>query len=154
LSDKINRPIHFLNNINSFFFSISINTGCPICKRTFCEKAYDRHVAFCTSKIKQIQQPPSEEILLARLKLDRRIKFGSNRFFSTSSKTSPFIPTPISKKESTKLNPIFPPKTLCLLPLRKKLSISLAHCPWCSKPYIPNCTHYCRNVKELYSIHS
>jgi hypothetical protein len=122
-----------------------------MCKRTFCEKAYDRHVAFCTSKTKRIQQPPSEEILLARLKLDRRVKFGSNRVFSTSSKPSitiTTISTSVINQEPTKPNPSF-----CLLPLRKKHSISLAHCPWCSKPYIPNCTHYCRNIKELFPIH-
>ncbi|CAF1590985.1 unnamed protein product [Rotaria sp. Silwood1] len=72
------------------------NFCCPICKRKFCEKAYDRHVTFCTSKIKKIQQPPSEEILLARLRLTRRIKFSSNQFSLTSSKTSSFITKSIS----------------------------------------------------------
>jgi hypothetical protein len=124
-----------------------------MCKRTFCEKAYDRHVAFCASKIKRIQQPPSEEILLARLKLDRRVKFDSNRVLSTSSTKPSITLTPIStsminQKPSPTTNPSF-----CLLPLRKKPSMSLAHCPWCSKPYIPNCTHYCRNIKELFPIH-
>ncbi|CAF2719444.1 unnamed protein product [Rotaria sp. Silwood2] len=67
------------------------NFCCPICKRKFCEKAYDRHAAFCTSKIKQIQQTPSEEILLARLRLTRRIKFSSNQVSAISSKTSSLI---------------------------------------------------------------
>ncbi len=110
-------------------------------------------MAFCASKTKQIQQPPSEEILLARLRLDRRIKFGSNRISSTHSKTSPPISFPVIDKELPKQNSSFPPKTFSLLPLRKKLSISLAQCPWCTKPYIPNCTHYCRNVKELLPVH-
>jgi hypothetical protein len=151
-SDTLVPPVvdHFctfkrIDQIKSMFFSL----GCPMCKRTFCEKAYDRHVAFCTSKNKRIQQPPSEETLLARLKLDRRVKFSSNRNFSTTSKPSVTI-TPISTT-IIKREPINP--TLCLLPLRKKSSMTLAHCPWCSKPYIPNCTHYCRNIKELFPIH-
>ncbi|CAF1057467.1 unnamed protein product [Rotaria sordida] len=69
---------------DTFIPPVIDNFCCPICKRKFCEKAYDRHVAFCTSKIKQIQQPPSEEILLARLRLTRRIKFNSNQISSTS----------------------------------------------------------------------
>jgi len=144
-----------LHAVQVFFFLL-IFTGCPTCKRTFCDKAYDRHVAFCTSKIKQIQQPPSEEILLARLKLDRRIKFGSNQVSSTPSKTSPILTTPIStpviNKESPKQK--LPSKPFCLLPLRKKLSTALVYCPWCSKPYIPNCIHYCRSLKGLLPIHS
>jgi hypothetical protein len=138
----------YLHN-NARLFFILMYIGCPICKRTFCEKAYDRHVAFCSSKTKQIQQPPSEEILLARLKLDRRIKFRSNRVSSTPSKITPPASTSLINKEPPQL-----PKIFCLLPLRKKISISLAHCPWCSKPYLPNCVHYCRNSKELFPIHS
>ncbi|CAF5078936.1 unnamed protein product [Rotaria magnacalcarata] len=76
-----------------------MNTGCPICKRKFCEKAYDRHAAFCASKTKQIQQSPTEDILLARLRLSRRIRFGSNRVSSTP---SPFIAKPISTSTTKK----------------------------------------------------
>ncbi|CAF0773413.1 unnamed protein product [Rotaria sordida] len=135
---------------------------CPNCKRTFCEKAYDRHVTFCSSKLKQLQQPPSEETLLARLKLDRRIKFGSNRTCSTLANTSPAITTHIQQPISTSLinkQPVqqkssLPTETFHFLSMRKKSSDSLARCPWCSKPYLPNCIHYCRNSKELFSIHS
>ncbi|CAF0919206.1 unnamed protein product [Rotaria sp. Silwood1] len=138
------------------------NFCCPNCKRTFCEKAYDRHVAFCSSKLKQLQQPPSEETLLARLKLDRRIKFGSNRTCSTLANTSPAITaaiqqpisTPIINKQTTQQKASLPTETFCFLSMRKKTSDSLARCPWCSKPYMPNCIHYCRNSKELFSIHS
>ena len=152
-SDTLVPPVvdHFctLKRIDQKTKMYMFSLGCPNCKRTFCEKAYDRHVAFCTSKTKRIQQPPSEVTLLARLKLDRRIKFTSNRNFSTAPKPSVTI-TPIS---TTIINrePINP--SFCLLPLRKKASMTLAHCPWCSKPYIPNCTHYCRNIKELFPIH-
>ncbi|CAF2801589.1 unnamed protein product [Rotaria sp. Silwood2] len=138
------------------------NFCCPNCKRTFCEKAYDRHVAFCSSKLKQLQQPPSEERLLAQLKLDRRIKFGSNRTCSTLANTTPAIPTPIQQPISTPINnkqtvqqkSSVPSEKFCFLSMRKKPSDSLARCPWCSKPYMPNCIHYCRNSKELFSIHS
>ncbi|CAF0962583.1 unnamed protein product [Rotaria magnacalcarata] len=75
------------------------NFCCPICKRKFCEKAYDRHAAFCASKTKQIQQSPTEDILLARLRLSRRIRFGSNRVSSTP---SPFIAKPISTSTTKK----------------------------------------------------
>ena len=126
-----------------------IISGCPNCKRTFCEKAYDRHVKFCSSKLKQLQQPPSEETLIARLKLDRRIKFSSNRIPSTLSHTAP-IPSPTIEQ----IKPSLPTEAFCFLSLRKKPSDSLARCPWCSKPYLPNCIHYCRNSKELFSIQS
>jgi hypothetical protein len=136
--------------------------GCPNCKRTFCEKAYDRHVTFCSSKSKQLQQPPSEETLLARLKLDRRNKFVSNRISSTLSNTSPVITTtvqqpisaPITNKQTIKQKPSLQTEAFCFLSMRKKHSDSLARCPWCSKPYMPNCIHYCRSSKELFSIHS
>ncbi|CAF1276091.1 unnamed protein product [Adineta steineri] len=130
------------------------NFCCPNCKRTFCEKAYDRHVTFCSSKLKQLQQPPSEETLLARLKLDRRIKFSSNRIVSTLSHTSPVVTTPIQTSNINKQISSLPNEALCLLSMRKKHSDTLARCPWCSKPYMPNCIHYCRNSKELFSIHS
>jgi hypothetical protein len=137
--------------------------GCPNCKRTFCEKAYDRHVSFCSSKLKQLQQPPSEETLIARLKLDRRTKFGTNRISSIPlSNTSPIINTalqppisaPVINKQTTKQKPSLQTEAFCFLSMRKKHSDSLARCPWCSKPYMPNCIHYCRNSKELFSIHS
>jgi hypothetical protein len=101
-------------------------------------------VKFCSSKLKQLQQPPSEETLLARVKLDRRIKFGSNRITST----------PITDKQTITQKPSLPTEAFCFLSMRKKSSDSLARCPWCSKPYLPNCIHYCRNSKELFSIHS
>lgn len=116
-----------------------------MCKRTFCDKAYDRHVAFCASKMKQVQQGPSEETLLARLKLDRRVKFTANRLTNTSPMTiKPTIPT---KTCSTR-------DDVCSVPVRKKYVDALARCPWCSKPYLPNCIHYCRNSKECFRIDS
>ncbi|CAF1006035.1 unnamed protein product [Rotaria magnacalcarata] len=138
------------------------NFCCPNCKRTFCEKAYDRHVTFCSSKSKQLQQPPSEETVQARNKLDRRIKFAATRPAATFANTSPAIITttqpsvtppriekqPIQKKSS------LPTEKFCFLSIRKKSSDALARCPWCAKPYLPNCIHYCRNSKELFSIHS
>ncbi|UJR09658.1 hypothetical protein I4U23_013892 [Adineta vaga] len=93
------------------------NFCCPTCKRTFCEKAYDRHVAFCTQKIKQIQQPPSDDVLLARFKLDRRIKFGSNRIVSTFSKTAPNLPKPHINQDPPKEK--LPSQPFCLLSLGK-----------------------------------
>jgi hypothetical protein len=135
---------NFIQSNSLFFIS-----ACPNCKRTFCEKAYDRHVKFCSSKLKQLQQPPSEETLLARIKLDRRIKFNSNRTPSTFSNTAP-----ISTPSIDKSKPSLPTEAFCFLSLRKKSSESLARCPWCRKPYLPNCIHYCRNPKELFSIQS
>ncbi len=108
---------------------------------------------FCSSKLKQLQQPPSEETLNARIKLDRRIKFGSNRMTSTLSNTQP-LPTHINDKQIIKEKSSLPTEAFCFLSIRKKSSDSLARCPWCSKPYLPNCIHYCRNSKELFSIHS
>ncbi len=100
--------------------------------------------------MKQLQQPPSEETVLARIKLDRRIKFGANRPSAGLSQTAP-IPTPPS---IDKPKPSLPTEAFCFLSLRKRSSESLARCPWCAKPYLPNCIHYCRNSKELFSIPS
>ena len=146
--------------MNNILRLIIIILGCPNCKRTFCEKAYDRHVTFCSSKLKQLQQPPSEETLLARLKLDRRIKFGSNRACSTVTNTSPILTTPnqqpisisTNNKRTKQQKSSLPTETVCLLSVKGKQSDSLARCPWCSKPYMPNCIHYCRNSKELFSV--
>ncbi|CAF3307459.1 unnamed protein product [Rotaria socialis] len=96
------------------------NFCCPICKRKFCEKAYDRHAAFCASKTKQIQQSPTEDVLLARLRLGRRIRFGSNRVSSTS---SPAIEKPLSTSTGSKQS-IRNNSSFSLLSLSKKNSIS------------------------------
>lgn len=132
--------------------------GCPQCKRTFCEKAYDRHVAFCSSQLKKVQQPPSEEVLLARLKLDRRVKFSANRLnINTTSMTKNPAQSPVQTMTTTnnvKPIPSLPREPVRFVSMKKPMSDSLARCPWCSKPYMPNCIHYCRNSKELFSIHS
>jgi hypothetical protein len=135
-----------------------IVSGCPTCKRTFCDKAYDRHVSFCSNKFKQVQQTPSEETLLARLKLDRRIKFAAHRTATTSANTSAVMSI---SKQQTHLTSVtmrqqvpLPTSTMHLLTTRKNNVNVLARCPWCSKPYMPNCIHYCRNSKDLVSIHS
>ena len=121
-------------------------SGCPMCKRTFCDKAYDRHVAFCASKTKQVQPNPSEETLLARLKLDRRVKFTATRLPNNTS--------PVTNK--TTMVPKTSPNVekVSSAGVRKKYVDALARCPWCSKPYLPNCIHYCRNSKECFPIDS
>ncbi|CAF4191856.1 unnamed protein product, partial [Rotaria magnacalcarata] len=75
------------------------NFCCPICKRKFCEKAYDRHAAFCASKT------------------NRRIRFGSNRVSSTA---SPFIAKPISTSTASKQS-IRNNSSFSLLSLDKKV---------------------------------
>ena len=112
--------------------------------------------------MKKLQQPPSEETLLARLKLDRRVKFSacrgttvlSNLPMTTKLSNQQTTSTPSLNKEQIKPIPSLPKETIRFLSMKKPVLDSLARCPWCSKPYMPNCIHYCRNSKELFSIHS